>query len=242
MVAGCLSLDAQVKVIAHRGYWKAPESAQNSVAGLLKADEIGAYGSEFDVWMSREGKLYVNHDRRFRGVDIYKNTYSRICKVRLKNGERIPLLNHFLKSAEEETDIRLILEMKSLPTAEEERLAAELIVDEVRRCNLLDRTDFIAFSMNACKTFRRLLPDARVFYLGGDVCPQEIKSLGLSGIDYAAHVLKRHPEWVQEAHRLGLEVNVWTVNRKRNMRRFIRMGVDYITTDRPDILLKLLCE
>ena len=36
---------AQPKVIAHRGYWTAPESAQNSLASFTKADAIGAYGS-----------------------------------------------------------------------------------------------------------------------------------------------------------------------------------------------------
>ena len=36
MVACCMQ--AQTKVIAHRGFWKTPGSSQNSISSLLKAD------------------------------------------------------------------------------------------------------------------------------------------------------------------------------------------------------------
>ena len=55
MVACCMQ--AQTKVIAHRGFWKTPGSSQNSISSLLKADSIGCYGSEFDVWIAKDNKL-----------------------------------------------------------------------------------------------------------------------------------------------------------------------------------------
>ena len=58
MVACCMQ--AQTKVIAHRGFWKTPGSSQNSISSLLKADSIGCYGSEFDVWIAKDNKLVVN--------------------------------------------------------------------------------------------------------------------------------------------------------------------------------------
>lgn len=51
--------------------------------------------------------------------------------------------------------------------------------------------------------------------------------------------MKKHPEWVEEAHKLGLEVNVWTVNTPEDMKYFRDLGVDYITTDHPDTALEL---
>jgi glycerophosphoryl diester phosphodiesterase len=41
---------------------------------------------------------------------------------------------------------------------------------------------------------------------------------------------------VQAAHRAGIRVDVWTVDEKEDMRRFIDYGVDGIMTDRPDVL------
>lgn len=50
---------------------------------------------------------------------------------------------------------------------------------------------------------------------------------------------KKQPE---EAHSLGLKVVVWTPNRWLAMKRLIEMGVDGITTDRPNLLKELLAE
>ena len=61
LMAACC-MQAQTKVIAHRGFWKTPGSSQNSISSLLKADSIGCYGSEFDVWIAKDNKLVVNHD------------------------------------------------------------------------------------------------------------------------------------------------------------------------------------
>ena len=242
LLASFTTLSAQVKVIAHRGYWTTEGSAQNSIASILKANEIKAYGSEFDVWLSKEGELYVNHDRMFKGIDIYADSYKEIRAVKLKNGEPIPTLKEFLKASKKHTDLRLILEMKSLPTPEEENAAVGKIVKAVKKYKLLERTDFIAFSMHACLAFRTLLPEAHIYYLGSDEIPQKIKGLGLTGIDYSMKSLKAHPEWIEQAHQLGLKVNVWTVNKEKDMRYFIAQGVDFITTNEPELLQRMISE
>lgn len=233
---------AQPKVIAHRGYWQAPGSAQNSLTSLAKADSIGSYGSEFDVWLTADNKLIVNHDRTYGGTDIRMDAApaKRITAIVLPNGERIPTLDAYLSVAEKCPATRLILEMKVLADPKREMLCARKIVRALKRHGVLDRTDFISFSFSGCLAFRSLLPDARVYYLTGDRTPKQIAEANLTGIDYWEGVLREHPEWIAEAHALGLEVNVWTVDEEENMRHFIAEGVDYITTDRPEQLQTLL--
>lgn len=233
---------AQPKVIAHRGYWTAPESAQNSLASFTKADAIGAYGSEIDVWLTADNKLIVNHDRKYKGtdVDMEKSTAKEITAIVLPNGENIPTFDAYLKLVASKPDTRLILEMKSLSDYNREDLAAEMIVKELKKYKVLDRTDIIAFSINACLAFKKLLPDTKIYYLNGDLAPKSIKKLGLAGIDYSMKVLRNNPEWVKQAHDLGLEVNVWTVDEEEDMKYFIDLGVDYITTDYPERLQALL--
>jgi glycerophosphoryl diester phosphodiesterase len=48
------------------------------------------------------------------------------------------------------------------------------------------------------------------------------------------------PESVAAAHRLGVEVHVWTVNEAAEMRAMLELGVDGIITDYPGRLLALL--
>ena len=233
---------AQPKVIAHRGYWTAPESAQNSLASFTKADAVGVYGSEIDVWLTADNKLIVNHDRKYKGteVDMEKSTAKEITAIVLPNGENIPTFDAYLKLVASKPDTRLILEMKSLSDYNREDLAAKKIVKQLKKYGVLDQTEIIAFSINACMAFKKLIPDTKIYYLNGDLAPKSIKKLGLAGIDYSMKVLRKNPEWVKQAHDLGLEVNVWTVDSEEDMKYFIGLGVDYITTDYPERLQALL--
>ena len=242
LLTGSAAVAAQPKVISHRGYWTAPNSAQNSLASFTKADSVGVFGSEIDVWLTADVKLIVNHDRVYKGTDINmeKSTLKEITSIVLPNGENIPTLDAYLRLVATKPNTRLILEMKSLSDLKREDLAAEKIIKALRKYNLLDRTDIIAFSINACLAFKKLMPDGRIFYLNGDLAPRSIKKLGLTGIDYSMSVLRKNPKWVEQAHKEGLEVNVWTVDTEEDMRYFIDLGVDYITTDYPERLQALL--
>lgn len=242
LLTGSAAVAAQPKVISHRGYWTAPNSAQNSLASFTKADSVGVFGSEIDVWLTADDKLIVNHDRVYKGTDINmeKSTLKEITSIVLPNGENIPTLDAYLRLVATKPNTRLILEMKSLSDLKREDLATEKIIKALRKYNLLDRTDIIAFSINACLAFKKLMPDGRIFYLNGDLAPRSIKKLGLTGIDYSMSVLRKNPKWVEQAHKEGLEVNVWTVDTEEDMRYFIDLGVDYITTDYPERLQALL--
>ena len=46
----------------------------------------------------------------------------------------------------------------------------------------------------------------------------------MNGLDYSLKVIKKHPEWVKQAHDLGLKVNVWTVNKEEGYAGDARPG------------------
>ena len=135
---------------------------------------------------------------------------------------------------------QLILEIKPHKTKENEDRAVRMITAMVDAYQLQAQVEYISFSMNICKELKRLRPDCIVSYLNGDKSPAEIKEIGLSGIDYHHKVLTDHKDWIKEARELGLLVNVWTVNDAAMMQHFIKEKVDFITTDKPAVLKKLL--
>jgi glycerophosphoryl diester phosphodiesterase len=68
---------------------------------------------------------------------------------------------------------------------------------------------------------------------GGSV-PRAIRSAG--GRNWSPNAASLTRERLAEAHRLGVRVYPYTVNDTTEMRRLLELGVDGITTDRPDLL------
>ena len=239
LLACIVGMQAQTQVIAHRGFWKTEGSAQNSITALEKAAEEKLYGSEFDVQVTLDGKLIVNHDAKFQGFVIAETPYKQLKKIRLNNGEKLPNLKKYLKKGKK-LDIQLILEIKSHKSKEvEDKMAAD-IVKMVKKMGLEKQVEYIAFSLNVCEQLAKLTPESEIAYLNGDITPTELKKKGINGIDYHYNVIEKHPEWIKEAHDLGMKVNVWTVNKEDMMKKLIDRKVDYITTDQPLETKKLL--
>ena len=239
LLACIVGMQAQTQVIAHRGFWKTEGSAQNSITALEKAAEEKLYGSEFDVQVTLDGKLIVNHDAKFQGFVIAETPYKQLKKIRLNNGEKLPNLKKYLKKGKK-LDIQLILEIKSHKSKEvEDKMVAD-IVKMVKKMGLEKQVEYIAFSLNVCEQLAKLTPESEIAYLNGDITPAELKKKGINGIDYHYNVIEKHPEWIKEAHDLGMKVNVWTVNKEDMMKKLIDRKVDYITTDQPLETKKLL--
>ncbi|MBQ2797372.1 MAG: glycerophosphodiester phosphodiesterase [Tidjanibacter sp.] len=237
-----ISLSAQTKVVAHRGYWDTEGSAQNSLTALRKAAEVGCWGSEFDVWMTADGEVVVFHDSTLgEGYDrpIVEMTAAEVCAHTLPNGERVPTLAEYLCEGLKYPDLHLVLELKPHPSQAQEAEAVAKCVKMIEQMGLAERTDYISFSLEACREFHRLAPSAKVFYLNNNLSPKELKAEGFAGPDYHFAIYLLHPRWLSQSRRLGLETNVWTVNSESVMRKFIRKGVDYLTTNRPEEALRL---
>ena len=100
----------------------------------------------------------------------------------------------------------------------------------------------VAFSLSACETFAKQMPKNRVEYLGGEIAPAELHEKGINGIDYHYSVFDKHPEWVAEAHELGMIVNAWTVNNEEDIRRMLELGVDHITTNEPELAQRIISD
>ncbi|MBI5042877.1 MAG: hypothetical protein HZC10_03425 [Nitrospirae bacterium] len=47
-------------------------------------------------------------------------------------------------------------------------------------------------------------------------------------------------EFIEKAHKKNIKIHVWTVNEKDDMKRLIKMGVDGIMTDYPDLFSEVI--
>lgn len=242
--AGCSTIKkiqfAKNKVIAHRGAWNKSALPQNSIAALQRAVALKCAGTEFDVRMTADNVLVINHDPTFFGDTIELKTYRQLSQRTLKNGEKLPTLRKYIKDGKRDNEqTRLVLEVKpSIMDKQQGIRAAEEAVEIVRKMKARHLVVYISFDFEILKRIRELDPVAITQYLTGDKTPAEIKEAGISGIDYHFSVYKQHPEWLEQARQNGLILNAWTVNDAETMDWLLSEDFDFITTDQPELLLE----
>ena len=223
------------KIVAHRGYWNTTGSTQNSITALRKANEIGVWGCELDLWMTTDNILVLNHDGVIDNISIQYSPYSAIKDCKLSNGEILPTFEQYLQVFKNEcTDLILIIELKPHYSAEVTINAIHEIIKMVDKYELADLVEYISFSPVACDAIVRYAPTARVAYLESDMTPLQCIERGYSGIDFHYSTYQNNPTYVKDAHNYGMEVNAWTVNYEGiayPMQRTYK--VDILTTDKP---------
>lgn len=229
------------KVVAHRGAWKTSNNPQNSIASLKEAVKLGCEGSEFDVWMTKDHVLVVNHDPEFQGIPIETSTYEELLQKKLTNGESIPTVEEYLKEGLKQTSTKLIFEIKTSKISKARSLElAQKSVQKVKELGAEKWVDYIAFDYDICLKVMEVDPTANVAYLNGDQSPVELNDAGFFGLDYNINVMHKNPEWIAKAHDLNLTVNVWTVNQEEDMIWLLKEDADFISTDEPERLFSLI--
>lgn len=166
--------------------------------------------------------------------------------------------------------VRVAIEVKTFPeqpelTAGPEAFVAALRLD-LKATGTLALASIMAFDWRVLAAAQRLMPEVATVALteqqnGGDTvrigAPQPSPWLG--GLDPAhfgnsvVRLVKQtgagiwgpdyqdlNAQRIAEAHELGLRVIPWTVNAPVDMERLLALGVDGMTSDRPDVLRELL--
>ncbi|WP_445431305.1 glycerophosphodiester phosphodiesterase family protein [Chryseobacterium indoltheticum] len=230
-------MNAQTQIIAHRGYFQTqPPTTENSITALQNAQKLKIYGSEFDVRMSKDGVLVINHDEHHGKMEISETDFKELAKLKLSNGEKYPTLKDYLKAGKKDKALKLIVEIKPAKTEELENELVEKTIAMIKDMKLESQCEYISFSLNICKQIKKIAPDFKVQYLRGELSPQQIEEEGLDGLDYHYSVFQKNPTWISEANALGLITNSWTVNDVEIYNELKKQGVKFVTTNIPDQL------
>jgi len=232
-----------VEIIGHRGAsFLAPE---NTMASVMKAVELGADAVEVDIYLSKDGKIVVIHDRTTKRTTnqdliVAETNYSVLSELDAGSfkspeyiGEKIPLLEDILDYLPE--NINIYIEVK----------ASIEIIPNLK--SLLDnhsgRRQFriIAFDLETITEAKKQMTDIPCYYLKSSVKEKQynsfIRVLRKRGLDGAnLHYKTITPKLVKKLKRADLPCLAWTVNSEDEARRLIEMGVVGITTDRPRFL------
>ena len=227
--------------IAHRGAFKKNNFPENSIAALREAIRLQCTGSEFDVRISADDTLLINHDPHYQKLEIEKTTYQELSKIPLSNGETLPTLRQYLLAGlKDNNQTRLVVEIKPSTTSTERGKAiAEKVVRLVEELKAENMVVYISFDYDILKTIKAVNSKASVQYLNGDRTPKQLKEDGIDGADYNLSVFKKFPDWISMAKENGIILNAWTVNTREEMQWLIDNKFHFITTNEPELLLSL---
>ncbi len=137
------------------------------------------------------------------------------------------------------------IEIKSKPEWDnvltpEVEVFAKLVVREVQRLGISNRACIQSFDPRALEAVHALdstLTTAFLIETPGSV-QNQLKRLSFPPDIYSPEHVLLTRSVVNRAHQLGMQVIPWTVNDVLTMRSLIRMGVDGIITDYPNLILE----
>ena len=229
-------------VEAHRGAFKKNKLPENSIAALKQAIALKCTGSEFDVRMTSDDSLIINHDPHYKKLAIEETTYADLIRHPLSNGEKLPTLREYLLAGmENNSTTRLVCEIKPSEVSKErgQRIAAKAVA-LVHELRAREQVVYISFDYDILKKVVALDPGVPTQYLNGDRSPEQLKADGITGADYHYSVFKKYPEWIPAAKKLGIALNAWTVNDAETMEWLMANEFEFITTNEPELLMELM--
>ena len=229
-------------VVAHRGAWKKNNFPENSIASLKHANEINCGGSEFDVRMTADDSLIINHDPNYNKLQIEKTNYADLVAFKLSNGEKLPTLKEYiLAGIENNISTRLVCEIK--PSGISKERGKEIAAKVVRLVKDLKAQHMVVYISSDYAILKKIVeidPKIITQYMDGNKTPEELKADGISGADYNFAVFKTHPEWMKSAKKNNISLNAWTVNDDAEMKWLLANGFDFITTNEPELLFETI--
>jgi glycerophosphoryl diester phosphodiesterase len=245
-------------VVAHRG--GAGLAPENTLASFRNGIALGADFIEMDVHLTKDGVPVIIHDPTLDRTSDGKGPVSDFTLAELQafnaaakftgasDKQVVPTLAQVLDLAKP-TTVKLEIEIKTDASGKRYPDIEQKVLNEITTRGMLDRVKIMAFEFDTLKQIRALNPKVTTValmttdYFRARLTTQpaaiaeEVAPFS-DGIGIDKNFLSAN--LVQEAHARKLAVGVWTVDTEAEMQRFIAMGVDGITSNRPDVLKRVL--
>jgi len=250
------------ELVVYHDFVLKPEITRNSDGNWLRSQDVVRIGDlsteklkQFDVGRLKPGTAYARRYPDQQAVDGQRIPTLREVITQVKT------------ACPEE--LRLLIEVKTTPeepalSSDPEKITRAL-VDLLRETKMEQRVRILSFDWRNLAHVQKIAPGIPTVYLSllglrlNNIKPgQPGASPWMAGIDiddYAGSIPRAVQAaggrfWapyfknltlrdLQEAHRLGLSVYVWTPDAPADLQRMIEWGVDGIITNRPDLLLQM---
>jgi len=220
--------------IAHRGASRyAPE---NTIEAFKKALKLKVDVVEFDVHHTKDGNLIVMHDdnvnRTTDGMGpIHKFSLKQIRKLHEPNSEPVPTLQEVLDVLKNKCICKIDIKDKRI---------IEKVIKLIKKNKIEHSVIITCEVLSILKKIKKLSTNIKIEAGGFSYRKRiSIKKIIEKAKSVKADIISPHytittKKLVNEAHKNGLKVHVWTVDKKSMIEKMKKIGVDGITTNFPD--------
>lgn len=224
-------------VVGHRG--AAALQPENTVAGFEYAIELGCDYVEFDVQLSRDGQLVIIHDdsvdRTTNGAgNVSDLSFDTLRGLDAGQGRQIPTLQEVLDVIRGK--VTALCELKGPFTA-------DMTAQTVMANDMADQVIFTSFHFGRIARIKQIDPalqtGATFAHPPADALEQAV---ALGAISVGIHYQAMTPYFVDRARELGLNLRAWNPDEEEEIRRMIQLDPAGISSNRPDLVLRLLQE
>ena len=232
-----LLLNSQESIlnIGHRG--AKGHIAENTIASIHKAIELGADGIEIDVFLCKSGEIVLFHDKTIEkltnGVgNIEDKNLDELRKLKVLNSPHsIPTLEEVLKSIDK--DVFLNIELKGRNTAQG---SLDLIRKYIRKNKIeLNNILFSSFNWEELKDLRSLSDKVQLALITEEDPLLAIDyALKLKAVAINPNYKDLNEQNIFNINEKGLKIYTWTVNSKIEIDKLKTLNVNGIITDFPD--------
>jgi len=231
-------MNAFIQVVAHRGF--SGIYPENTLIAFRKAVEMEVDFVELDVRETKDGELIVMHDERIdrttNGTGLVREiTFTELRRYDAGSwkgypGERVPHLLEVFEHVWGKTG--LLIEIKQCDI--------ERLVSLFTKHGIKEMVFAGSFNIHYVKKIHFLLPEFPLVFISWNVPVNlsELIAIGVRQLDI--HFDNLCTNRTRELVASGFLVNAWTPDKKSELLACINMGVQFITTNRPDILMEII--
>lgn len=239
----------QIKICAHRG--ASGYAPENTLEAFQLALEQGVDAVELDVHLTRDGELLVAHDEK---IDRVSNGSGLICDQSLaalkkfnfnkvhpeyENAKAPTLKEVYELLMKSGMTINVELKNNINPYVGMEEKCLELAA----KMGMEDKIVYSSFNHLSMLRLKELKADSYCGLLYDTILIRPwryAKDYGMNAIHPPYQHILFFSDYCLKAHKAGIEVNTWTVNSDRDMKRVIEAGADMLITNYPDRAKALL--
>jgi glycerophosphoryl diester phosphodiesterase len=212
--------------IAHRGFTK--KFPDNTLEAFRAAIDLGADGVEFDVHETADNHFVIFHDPKVAGQEIAQMTLAAIQSVRLAGKYKVPTLEETLDLGRKR--LKMLVEIK-------QARSLERLISILKTGAELEDVIIISFNRDLIFNLATLAPEFRRGIL--TYRPVEDPA-GITASARTDLLLMRlplaTPELIEKIHTLNLGVFLWDCAGREQVRKALKLSVDGIISDSPDLV------